>query len=387
MTEKLYEQDSHLFCFRARVLACEAQQDGWRILLDRSAFFPEGGGQRADTGRIGEARISDVHEREGLVWHSADRPLTPGTEVEGAIDAEQRLRRMQNHSGEHIVSGLVHKNFGYENVGFHMGKECMTLDFSGELSREQMLDIERQANEAVRKNIPVVTSFPSQEVLETLVYRSKLELTENVRIVEIEGVDRCACCAPHVCSTGEIGVIKVLSCERHRGGVRVELICGMDALDNFNARQKSATEISNMLSAKRAEIAEAVEHLIAERNSLKASLAAAETALIRMLAVSRPEKEGNDVLINPCGEMGISLSEIARRELVNLLMPKCSGLVAVLQGNDEDGYQYIIGSTKLDLRKLTKEINAAISGRGGGKSEMITGRCTAPAEEIRKYFL
>ena len=208
-----------------------------------------------------------------------------------------------------------------------------------------------------------------------------------MRIVEIEGVDRCACCAPHVCSTGEIGVIKVLSCERHRGGVRVELICGMDALDNFNARQKSATEISNMLSAKRAEIAEAVEHLIAERNSLKASLAAAETALIRMLAVSRPEKEGNDVLINPCGEMGISLSEIARRELVNLLMPKCSGLVAVLQGNDEDGYQYIIGSTKLDLRKLTKEINAAISGRGGGKSEMITGRCTAPAEEIRKYFL
>ena len=262
----------------------------------------------------------------------------------------------------------------------------MTLDFSGELSREQMLDIERQANEAVRKNIPVVTSFPSQEVLETLVYRSKLELTENVRIVEIEGVDRCACCAPHVCSTGEIGVIKVLSCERHRGGVRVELICGMDALDNFNARQKSATEISNMLSARRAEIAEAVDHLITERNSLKASLAAAETALIRMLAVSRPEKEGNDVLINPCGEMGISLSEIARRELVNLLMPKCSGLVAVLQGNDEDGYQYIIGSTKLDLRKLTKEINAAIAGRGGGKSEMITGRCTAPAEEIRKYF-
>ena len=386
-TEKIYYADSHLFSFTADVLQGVSLEDGrCTVILDRTAFFPEGGGQPADTGWIGDARVLDVHEKNGMILHYLDKLPSVWEDVPCRLDAEQRLRRMQNHSGEHVVSGLVHKNFGYENVGFHMGKECMTLDFSGELSREQMLDIERQANEAVRKNIPVVTSFPSQEVLETLVYRSKLELTENVRIVEIEGVDRCACCAPHVCSTGEIGVIKVLSCERHRGGVRVELICGMDALDNFNARQKSAMEISNMLSAKRAEIAEAVEHLITERNSLKVSLAAAETALIRMLAASRPEKEGNDVLINPCGEMGISLSEIARRELVNLIMPKCSGLVAVLQGSDEDGYQYIIGSTKLDLRKLTKEINAAIAGRGGGKSEMITGRCTAPAEEIRKYF-
>ena len=161
----------------------------------------------------------------------------------------------------------------------------------------------------------------------------------------------------------------------------------MDALDNFNARQKSATEISNMLSAKRAEVSEAVEHLIAERNSLKVTLAAAETALIKMFAASQLEKEGNIVLINPCGEAGVTLGEVARRELVNLLMPKCSGLAAVLQGSDEEGYQYIIGSTKLDLRRLTKEINAAITGRGGGKSEMITGRCTASAEEIRKYFL
>ena len=168
--------------------------------------------------------------------------------------------------------------------------------------------------------------------------------------------------------------------------MRVEIICGMDALDNFNARQKSAAEISNMLSAKRTEISEAVERLIAERNSLKESLAVAENALIRMLADSQPQKEGNCLLINPCGEMGITLSDIARRELVNLLMPKCSGLAAVLQGSDEAGYQYIIGSAKLDLRALTKDINAAISGRGGGKNEMITGRCTAPVPVIRKYF-
>ena len=387
MTDKLYYSDSHLFIFHATVLKCElAGQDRYLTVLDRTAFFPEGGGQRADTGYISGVHVSHVFEKNGEIFHECDSYLAPDSEVSCTIDREQRLRRMQNHSGEHVVSGLVHKNFGYENVGFHMGKECLTLDFSGEFTWEDMLDIERQANEAVRKNIPVVTSFPPPEVLDTLTYRSKLELTENVRIVEIEGVDRCACCAPHVCSTGEIGVIKALSCERHRGGVRVELICGMDALDNFNARQKSATEISNMLSAKRAEISEAVEHLITERNSLKASLAAAETALIRMLAASQPEKEGNCLLINPCGETGITLSDVARRELVNLLMPKCSGLAAVLQGSDEEGYQYIIGSAKLDLRSLTRDINAAISGRGGGKSEMITGRCTAPAEVIRNYF-
>ena len=386
-TEKLYYADSHLFSFTADVLQGETLQDGrCTVILDRTAFFPEGGGQPADTGWIGDARVLDVHEKNGMILHYLDRLPSSWEDVPCRLDAEQRLRRMQNHSGEHVVSGLVHKNFGYENVGCHMGKECLTLDFSGEFTWEDMLDIERQANEAVRKNIPVVTSFPPPEVLDTLTYRSKLELTENVRIVEIEGVDRCACCAPHVCSTGEIGVIKALSCERHRGGVRVELICGMDALDNFNARQKSATEISNMLSAKRAEISEAVEHLITERNSLKASLAAAETALIRMLAASQPEKEGNCLLINPCGETGIPLSDVARRELVNLLMPKCSGLAAVLQGSDEEGYQYIIGSAKLDLRSLTRDINAAISGRGGGKSEMITGRCTAPAEVIRNYF-
>ena len=386
-TEKLYYTDSHLMSFSADVLQGESLEDGrCAVILDRTAFFPEGGGQLADTGWIGDARVLDVHEKNGMIFHYLDKLPSVWEDVSCRLDAEQRLRRMQNHSGEHVVSGLVHKNFGYENVGFHMGKESLTLDFSGEFTWEDMLDIERQANEAVRKNIPVITSFPPPEVLETLTYRSKLELTENVRIVEIEGVDRCACCAPHVSATGEIGVIKVLSCERHRGGMRVEIICGMDALDNFNARQKSAAEISNMLSAKRTEISEAVERLIAERNSLKESLAAAENALIRMLADSQPQKEGNCLLINPCGEMGITLSDIARRELVNLLMPKCSGLAAVLQGSDEAGYQYIIGSAKLDLRALTRDINAAISGRGGGKNEMITGRCTAPVPVIRKYF-
>ena len=386
-TEKLYYTDSHLMSFTADLLQCERLEDG-RVaaVLDKTAFFPEGGGQPADTGRIGDARVLDVHEKGGRILHYLDRMPSGWEDVPCRLDADQRLRRMQNHSGEHVVSGLVHREFGYDNVGFHMGKDCMTIDFSGELTWEELLEIEKKANETVRSNLPITARFPAAEELATMTYRSKLELTENVRIVEIEGIDRCACCAPHVSSTGEIGIIKALSCERHRGGVRVELVCGMDALENFNARQRSVTEISNMLSARREEVSEAVDRLITERNSLKASLAASETALIRLLAASQAEGEGNLLLINPCEKEGVVLSDVARRELVNLLVPKCGGLAAVLQGNDEAGYQYIIGSGKADLRAMTKEINAAISGRGGGKSEMIMGSCKAPAAAIKEYF-
>ena len=373
--------------FKADLLQCKRLEDG-RVaaVLDKTAFFPEGGGQLADTGWIGDARVLDVQEKDGMILHCLDRMPSGWEDVPCRLDAEQRLRRMQNHSGEHVVSGLVHREYGYDNVGFHMGKDCMTIDFSGELTWEALLEIEKKANEAVRSNLPITARFPGAEELAAMAYRSKLELTENVRIVEIEGIDRCACCAPHVSSTGEIGLIKALSCERHRGGVRVELVCGMDALDHFNACYRSATEISNLLSAKRAEIAGAVSHLLAERDRLKFSLASSETALIELLAESRPETKGNLLLINPCAEEGIILSDVARRELVNLLVPKCGGVAAVLQGSDENGYQYIIGSKKKDLRALAKEINAAIAGRGGGKSEMIMGSCKAPVAAIKEYF-
>ena len=380
-TEKLYYTDSHLMSFTAELLQCERLEDG-RV----TAFFPEGGGQLADTGWIGDARVLDVHERNGMVFHYLDKMPSGWEDVPCRLDAEQRLRRMQNHSGEHVVSGLVHREYGYDNVGFHMGKDCMTIDFSGELIWEELLEIEKKANEAVRSNLPITARFPAVEELAKMTYRSKLELTENVRIVEIEGIDRCACCAPHVSSTGEIGLIKALSCERHRGGMRVELVCGMDALDRFNACHRSATEISNLLSAKREEIAGAVSHLLAERDRLKLALASSETALIELLAESRPETDGNLLLINPCAEEGLVLSDVARRELVNLLVPKCGGMAAVLQGSDENGYQYIIGSRTRDLRTMAKEINTALSGRGGGKSEMIMGSCKAAGSTIRKFF-
>lgn len=380
MTEKLYYTDSHIHEFSARVLSCEKAKKGFAVVLDKTAFFPEGGGQPADTGLIGPAAVRDVQEQNGEILHYTDRALTPGQEYACALDWEQRLCRMQNHSGEHIVSGITHKLYGFDNVGFHMGAECMTIDFSGELSWEQLTEIETLANQAVRDDLPVRASFPDPEALSSLEYRSKLELTHDVRIVEIPGVDRCACCAPHVKRTGEIGLIKLLSAERHRGGVRIELVCGMDALRECRLMQENVTAISGLLSARRAKSAAAVERVLAEQARLKERVAELSMALAQLKAESFGYTEGNICVFDKV------LDEVALRELVNLLMEKCGGMAGAFSGSDETGYLYIIGSKKIDLRARSREINAAINGKGGGTPEMIRGRAASTAEKIQKMM-
>lgn len=376
MTEKLYYQDSHLFTFEAAVLDCRKEKKGYSVVLDRTAFFPEGGGQLADTGVLGGVRVLDVHERGGEIRHCTDAPLEIGAHVEGIVDAGQRLRRMQNHSGEHILSGLVHNAYGFNNVGFHMGAECMIIDFSGELTWEQLTELETRANEVVRQNIPLHIWFPDANELQSLEYRSKLELTENVRIVEIPGVDRCACCAPHVERTGEVGIVKILDSQRHRGGVRVSVVCGLDALEDYRARQESVTEISRALSAKRGEVTRAVQRVLNEQQSMKERCDALSLALIRYMAEGEPETAGNILVFDA------TLGEIAQRELVNRLMEKAGGFAAVFCGSNEDGWRYIVGSRCLDLRAMSREINAAIQGRGGGTPQMIQGSARADRAEI-----
>lgn len=380
MTEKLYYTDSHIHEFSARVLSCEKAKKGFAVVLDKTAFFPEGGGQPADTGLIGPAAVRDVQEQNGEILHYTDQALTPGQKYACALDWEQRLCRMQNHSGEHIISGITHKLYGFDNVGFHMGAECMTIDFSGELSWEQLTEIETLANQAVRDDLPVRATFPAPEALSTLEYRSKLELTHDVRIVEIPGVDRCACCAPHVKRTGEIGLIKLLSAERHRGGVRIELVCGMDALRECRLMQENVTAISGLLSARRAKSAAAVERVLAEQARLKERVAELSMALAQLKAESFSYTEGNICVFDKV------LDEVALRELVNLLMEKCGGMAGAFSGSDETGYLYIIGSKNINLRERSREINAAINGKGGGTPEMIRGRASTTAENIQKMM-
>ena len=377
---RLYYEDSHIHEFEATVTGSYDTKNGIAVTLSNTAFFPEGGGQSADTGYIADVRVTDVREREGEIWHFVDAPLSVGEKYKCSLDWEQRYRRMQSHSGEHIVSGISHKLHGVENVGFHMGADGMTIDFDKELTWEELMEIERKANEAVRADLPVSARFPDSAELETMEYRSKLELTHDVRIVEIPGIDRCACCAPHVYRTGEIGFIKILDFMRHRGGIRVTLVCGMDALDTVRTMQENVTAVSQLLSAKRHECGKAVERILSDSAKQKERISALSMELARMKAESVPKTDGSICIFDEV------LDDVALRELVNLLMAKCGGAAAAFSGNDEKGYSYIIGSKHIDLRANAKTINAGIGGRGGGRPEMIQGSASLGREKIEEFF-
>ena len=380
MTRKLYDLDSHLSSFDAVVLSCAADDGCWQIVLDQTAFFPEGGGQAADTGTLDDVHVLDVRETGDAIVHFTDSPLPVGSTVKGVLDWNKRFRRMQEHSGEHILSGLVHRLWGYNNVGFHLGDETVTMDYDGELSHQQLSELERLANEAVWKNVPITAEYPPEERLSGLEYRSKLDLTENVRIVTIEGYDVCACCAPHVSHTGEIGAIKIIDSMRHRGGMRLTILCGSDALRQYQMLFREASALSNLLNVPKDQLVPAVERLFSERDALESALAAREQKLNALRIKAMPDAGKNIVLIDQFDDPD------AMRELVNLGMERAAGVCAAFSGSNEAGYRYIIGSKTIDLRSRAREINAALDGRGGGRPTMIQGSCAASASVIKAYF-
>lgn len=379
-TLKIYETDGHAKEFDAIVVSCEALGDGRHaVVLDRTAFFPEGGGQAADTGTVGDANVIDVQEKNGVPVHFTDRPLEVGASVHGKIDYEERFRRMQNHSGEHIVSGIVNRLYGYNNIGFHMGEDDITIDFDGVLDRAQLCEVEKIANEAVAANRRILVSFPDAEALATLEYRSKKELEGRVRIVEIEGFDRCACCAPHLKMTGEVGIIKILDFIHYKGGVRVHLLCGFDALEDYHRRYESTKRVSELLSVPQSEIVGGVEALQTECGRLRGEVGELKRRIMDIRADEVKECDGN-ICIFENTEPNLA------RYLVNACVSKCGGVCGVFSGDDESGYKYIIAARREGLRAAAKNINAALGGRGGGSDEMIQGSIAASAEKIIEYF-
>ena len=380
MTIKLYDQDSHKKSFQAQVLSCEPDKDCWQVVLDATAFFPEGGGQAADTGMLGPVHVLDVHEKQGVIRHKTDGPLTPGERVTGTLNWAKRFDRMQQHSGEHLISGLVHQHFGYDNVGFHLGDQEVTLDFNGILSPEDLQEVEWAANQAVAANFPVEVSYPSREELAALEYRSKIEIEGQVRIVSFPGYDVCACCAPHVNHTGEIGLIKITHVQSHRGGVRVHILCGMRALKDYREKEASVRQISVLLSAKEALVSQAVTHLKEEQFATQGRLLALQK---RLLSQELPLLPKNSCNVSYFFQ---DLDANAVRDFVNQLMNRCTGYCAAFLGSDEAGYRYIIGSPTEDVRPLGKALNHALQGQGGGKPQMIQGSLNASRDAIEKIL-
>ena len=380
MTEKLFYEDSHLKQFTAVVQECLKSGDRYQVVLNRTAFFPEGGGQYADTGMLETVHVLDVQEKDGTIYHLTDGELIPGTEVTGRIDWEERFMKMQQHTGEHIVSGLVHARFGYRNVGFHLGTTDCTMDFNGEIKKEELLEIELEANKAVIQNLDVIVTYPSVEELESLEYRSKIEIEGQVRIVTIPGYDVCACCAPHVSKTGEIGQIKLTNVQRYKGGVRVTMLCGFRALADYNRKLQAARQISAALCAKEDETAEAVVHLQAECAQWKQRVLNLQKDLLSYKAKEVDDTEDAVCLFEP------ELEGEAPRFLMNQVLDAGHGVCAVFSGGKDENYRYVIGSRQLDLRKLVKELNMEFQGRGGGKPEMVQGSLHGKQDELRVWM-
>lgn len=379
LTEKLYYSDGHLSRFTARVTSCEKEDGTWAVKLDRSAFFPGGGGQEADEGVLSDMKLLGLREEGEDIVHLTPAPLEPGALVEGRIDWPLRFSRMQGHSGEHILSGTVHRLFGYDNVGFHMGEEAITIDFSGELSREDLSRAELEANRAIWRDVPVRTLLPTPGELAAMDYRSKKELTGQVRIVEIEGVDLCACCAPHVSHTGEVGLLKIIDSMRHRGGTRLTLLCGEAALLDYEALHENNAAVSAALSAKRLETGGAIARVMAEQEERRAEFTKLKRELLQLKAAALRPTEGSICIFESDIDM------ITLRELVNAGSELAGKVCAGFAGTDGD-YKYIIGSRTVPLRARAKEINAAIDGRGGGSDAMIQGTSRARREDIERYF-
>ena len=383
-TLKIYDRDSHLTACEATVLSCEfnPEKQTYAIILDQTVFFPEGGGQFADTGFINDTAVFDAQIHDEIITHYTNGALPVGAKVTCRIDWNRRFDFMQQHSAEHIVSGLVHKIYGYNNVGFHLGLTETTLDFDGPLTAEQIKDLENKANKAIYQNVAFEITFPDADTLAHLDYRSKKELSGDVRIVTLPGYDVCACCAPHVYHTGEIGMVKIVSAMAHRGGMRLTILCGARALVDYQQKQTSVEQISALLSAKQPEVAAAVEKtrhdqqaLIYRINDLQKKVLEAE-----LRSLPAPDTVEDVFLFQK------DLDTKAIRDAVNELCTRYTGYCGIFVGDAGNGYTFVVSSASKDCREAAIALRQTFGAKGGGSAKMIQGSVIGAEAEIRKLF-
>ncbi len=375
----LYYQDSHKITFEARVLTCTEEKGRYLVTLDNTAFYPEGGGQPADQGILDGVNVLDVQEQDGAILHTCDGPLQPEQVVEGRIHWERRFDFMQQHSGEHILSGLIHAAYGFHNVGFHMGADTVTIDFDGMIPQEDIPALEAKVNEAIWKNFPVKTWFATEEELSRLPYRSKKQLSGVVRLVEFPGYDLCACCGTHVDNTGEIGLLKILSRVKFHQGVRIEMVCGGMALRYLSQVLEQNRMVCQTFSAKPLETGAAAKKAQEDIETLKYRVGALENQIFDTIAQAH-QGAHNLVLFED------SISPDGLRRLADKLGAATTGFCFVLSGNDEEGYRFAANSKDQDLRSLAKEMNRTLHARGGGKPEFIQGSIPATKDAIEAFL-
>lgn len=381
--EKLYYQDAYLQECNAYVESCEEGKNGYDIVLNQTVFFPEGGGQPSDQGVLickDKTEVNVTHVREkGQIFHVCDKPIAVGEEVTCKLNWDRRFDYMQQHSGEHVLTGFIHNKFGFNNVGFHISEGVVTIDFDGVASFDEIKELEKKANAYIWENHESHVFYPTKEEQAEIDYRSKMEIEGQIRLVEYPDIDLCACCGTHVKNTGEIGLIKVLSCINWRGGIRVEMACGRWAFHYLNQIQEQNSAISVKLSSKIFETAAAVERIMNEAGNMRGRLANLESKELERIAASY-ENAGDMI----CFAQDLSSESV--RKLCDMIMNRNSGICRIFSGNDTDGYKYAIGQVNGDLRDAIKQMNTDLNGRGGGKPFFAQGSVMATKEAIENYF-
>ncbi len=379
MTRKLYYEDCHLSRFSAKVTGCVETQNGYWITLDQTAFYPEGGGQPGDQGILGGVVVLDTQEQGEEVAHLCELPLPVGDTVDGIIDYARRFDLMQQHSGEHIVSGIVHARYGFHNVGFHMGADMITIDFDGVIPVDDLAEIEDEVNAAVWQDLPLHIWYPGEEELPTVGYRTKRALPWPVRIVEVPGFDKCACCGVHVATTGEIGLVKLFSMVKFHQGVRLEMACGKRALDYLSAVYNQNRQVSQTFSAKILETAAAARKMSDALAAEKYKVVGLQRRLFDGIANSYVNS-GDVIHLEP------GLEPALVRELADRIAGVCGGMAGVFSGSDAEGYSFCLAIRDGDLRQLCKDLTAALGGRGGGKPNFQQGQLKGTEADIRRFF-
>lgn len=377
---KLFYEDPFLKTFPAKVLSCEPGKTGYSVVLDRTAFYPEGGGQPADHGFLNGAAVVDVHEKGHVIVHIVDKPLEIGEAVTGTVDWPRRFDHMQQHSGEHILSGILCRDYACDNVGFHMGAETVTIDYNAEISWEQAMQAEAEANAVIAADRPVEIRYPSREELTSIDYRSKKELTGQVRIVTFPGADCCACCGTHVLRAGQVGLVKVLSVQKFRSGVRMEIVCGNRALRLFSAVYDQNRAVAQALSVKMEETSDAVARTLEELAAAKQRMSELEDQVFA--AAAERYADAGDVLL-----LENALRPDAVRKLADMVAKRCGGLCAVFAGSDGKKYNYaLVRADGGDIAPLVKSLNAGLNGRGGGRNGFAQGSVQAGRAQIQAFF-
>ena len=376
-TKKLYYEDCHLQEFTATVLECTPCKEGFALVLDATAFYPEGGGQASDIGTLGDVNVLHTREENDTVIHLCDGALPVGAQVQGLIDYARRFDLMQQHTGEHILSGIIHEKYGYHNTGFHVGINTVTIDFDGMIPPEDIPELENLANRIIWENLPIHCSYPDRETLPTIPYRSKRELPWPVRIVEVPHTDICACCGVHVARTGEVGCIKLLSCIKFHQGVRMELVCGGRALRWFQDIYEQNRLVSQAFSAKVLETGAAAQKMNDQLAAEKFRANALQKQVFETLAAGY-ENAGNVV------HFAEDLAPGAVRELADRIVKVCGGTATVISGSDAAGYSICILGP--GAKELGTSATAALNGRGGGKPDAFQGSLQAKKQNITEFF-